>query len=125
MIDQAKTAARSLGVEDPAVEGVALLAEEGDIYTGAAAARAGYEITGSTSEEFHSAASLALQRAQDAGAGEILAAAVAAPYDTADTVVPGTATYERLVGIDPELPLVIKQHGRWVMVAASAVTPSS
>jgi len=54
-----------------------------------------------------------------------LAAAVAAPYDTADTVVPGTATYERLVGIDPELPLVIKQHGRWVMVAASAVTPSS
>lgn len=125
MIDEAKTAARSLGIEDPAVEGVALLVEEGDIYTGAGLMSGGRAVADHMAAPSHSGASLALQRAQEAGAGEILAAAVAAPFDTSETVVPGVESYERLAGLDPELPLVIKQHGRWVMVAVSSVRPAS
>lgn len=101
-----------------------MLDDKGEIYTGAACGRGGQAVASSSAEPFRSAASAALEHAQEAGAGEILAAAVAAPFDTADTVVPGAATHERLLGMDPELPLVLKQHGRWVMVAADTVTPS-
>jgi hypothetical protein len=114
LIDEAKAAARALGVDSAAAEGVALLSDEGDIYVGAAQAPAS-----------PSAAHQALERAQEAGAGEILAAAVAAPYDPADTVVASVASYERLVGLDPDLPLVVKRHGRWVMLPASELTPVS
>ncbi len=115
LIDQAKAVARALGIESPLVEGVALLSDEGNIYGGA--------VEGPTAPL--SAAHLALERAQKKGDSEILAAAVAAPYDPADTVAPSVAAYERLVGLDPDLPLVVKQHGRWVMLAASKVTPAS
>lgn len=124
LIDQAKAAAGAFEEQDPAIETVALLTEEGDIYTGAARARGGQAATAAEPPS-RSAATLAMERAQEAGAGEVLAAAVAAPFETADTVAPGSATYERLVGIDPELPLVLKQHGRWVMLPASRVTPTS
>ncbi len=124
LIDQAKAAAGSFEGQDPAIETVALLTEDGDIYTGAALARGGQAAT-AAGGPFRSAASLALERAQEAGAGEVLAAAVAAPFSTAETVAPGAASYERLVGIDPELPLVLKQQGRWVMLPAGRVTPSS
>ena len=114
LIDQAKAAARSLGGEDPAIEAVALLTDGGEIYTGATLGAPPL-----------SAAHLALERAREARAGEVLAAAIAAPYDPAETVLPSVATYERLAGLDPELPLVLKQHGRWVMLGADKVTPTS
>ena len=114
LIDEAKTAARTLDAADPAAEGVALLCDQGDIYTGAAVDPAS-----------HSAAHLALEKSAEAGAGEVLAAAIAAPYDTRDSVTPSAAVYERLVELDPDLPLVVKRHGRWVMLPASRVTPSS
>lgn len=127
LIDQAKGAAKLLGFEDAAIETVSLLTDRGDIYTGAtlhygelvdpAAAGSGAAP--------RSAAHLALEQAQEAGAGEILAAAVAAPYNPAETVPPSAAAYERLVGLDPELPLVTKQHGRWVMLPANQVSPAS
>jgi hypothetical protein len=125
LIDQAKGAAELLGLTDPDIETVALLSESGDIYTGATLHR-GVQLDPSAvpGVALRSAAHLALERAQEAGAGEILAAAVAAPYRLADTVLPSVATYERLVGLDPELPLVVKQHGRWVMLAANKVTPA-
>lgn len=114
LIDEAKRAAIALGVESSGVEGCALLCDEGEICAGAALAPAP-----------QSAAHLALEAARQAGAGEILAAAVAAPYNTADTVTVSLVTYERLAGLDPELPLVLKQHGRWVMLPADKVTPAS
>jgi hypothetical protein len=125
LIDQAKGAAELLGLTDPAIETVALLSDSGDIYTGATLHR-GEQVDPSAGPGVNprSAAHLALERAQEAGAGEILAAAVAAPYRLADTVLPSAASYERLVALDPELPLVIKQHGRWVMLAANKVTPA-
>jgi hypothetical protein len=125
LIDQAKQAAQLLGIEDPAIETVALLTEGGDIYTGATL-HYGLQPdpTAGPGAAPKSAAHLALERVQEAGAGEVLAAAVAAPYSPADTVLPSLATYERLVGLDTELPLVIKQHGRWVLLAADKVTPA-
>ena len=114
LIDEAKTAARALGIADAAVEGVALLCDQGDIHTGAAMNSAA-----------ESAAHLAVERSEEAGAGEVLAAAIASPYDTRSTVAPSVTAYERLVELDPDLPLVVKRHGRWVMLAASRVTPSS
>jgi hypothetical protein len=124
LIDQAKAAARLFCLEDPTIEAVALLTDGGDIYTGATLNYgASLDLAAGSDETPRSAAHLALERAQEAGAGEFLAAAVAAPYDPADTVPPSVATYERLVGLDPELPLVLKQQGRWVMVGADKVTP--
>ncbi len=126
LIDQAKAAARLLGVEAPAIEAVALLSEEGEIFCGATLHSGEQpDPTAGAPMNPRSAAHLALERAREAGAGEILAAAVAAPYRLADTVSPSAAVYERLVGLDPELPLVLKQHGRWVMIAADKVTPAS
>jgi hypothetical protein len=125
LIDQAKQAAQLLGIEDPAIETVALLTEGGGIYTGATLHYgAPADPAAAAGAAPRSAAHLALERAQEAGEGEILAAAVAAPYSTADTVPPSVTTYERLVGLDPELPLVLKQHGRWVMLAADKVSPA-
>ncbi len=125
LIDQAKAAARLFGLEDPAIEAVALLTDEGDIYTGATLHYgASLDPAAGPGATPRSAAHLALERAQEAGAGEFLAAAVAAPYDPADTVPPSVATYEFLVGLDPELPLVLKKRGRWVMLGADKVTPA-
>lgn len=127
LIDEAKAAARLLGLEDPAIETVALLTDGGDIYTGATLhygepvdpASAGPGVSP------RSAAHLALERAQAAGAGEVLAAAVAAPYDPADSVLPSAESYQCLAALDPELPLVVKQRGRWVMLPASRIGPAS
>jgi hypothetical protein len=127
LIDQAKGAAALLGLQDPLIETVALLTDGGDIYTGATlhyGEQLADPAAGSGASP-RSAAHLALERAQEAGAGEVLAAAVGAPYNLADTVLPSVATYERLVGLDPELPLVIKQDGRWVMLPANKVSPAS
>ncbi len=115
LIDEAKAAARLIGVMGPEVEGVALLTGEGTVHCGA---------TAGASAEAGSAAQAALDRARSAGDEEILAAAAAAPFDPADTVLPSAGSHRCLSGIDPELPLVIKQHGRWVMVPASKVTPA-
>jgi hypothetical protein len=126
LIDEAKAAARLLGVEDPAIESVALLTDGGDIYTGATLHYGdSVDLTRGPDTSPHSAAHLALERALGAGAGEILAAAVASPYNPADTVLPSVATHERLVGLDPELPMVLKQQGRWVMLPAFKVGPAS
>lgn len=127
LIDQAKDAAKLLGLEDAAIETVALLTDGGDIYTGATLHYGEPTTPGAAGAgaSARSAAHLALERAQEAGAGEVLAAAVAAPYNAAETVLPSAAAYERLVSLDAELPLVIKQHGRWVMLPADQVGPAS
>jgi len=115
LIDEAKAAARLLGVTGPEVEGVALLTGEGTVHSGATAGALG---------ETGSAAQAALDWARSAGDQEILAAAVAAPFDPADTVPPSGESFRCLSGVDPDLPLVFKQDGRWVMLPASRVTPA-
>jgi hypothetical protein len=115
LIDRAKAAVSALGVDIPDAEGVALLTGGGTVHCGAAAPACQASV---------SAAQLALERALSAGDAEVLAAAVAAPFDPADTVMPTPGSYACLADLDPELPLVVKQDGRWVMLAASKVNPS-
>lgn len=118
LIDEAKVAARALGREAAEVEGVAVLVENGEIYSGASNDRNGEETGAEAAEQ-------ALRRAEAAGPAEVLAAAVAAPFDTAETVSPSVGTHGRLSEIDPELPLIFKKHGRWVILPASEISPQS
>jgi hypothetical protein len=95
LIDQAKAAALKI---DPAVsgaEGVALLAGDGSVYSGAV--------------------DTALAAARQAGVAEILAAAVAVAADQDGTNFPSRGCRRSLAAIDPELPVVVKERGRWVL----------
>jgi len=75
------------------VEGIALLTSDGTVLTGCT------------------------------GSAEIVAAAVAEPDDPAETVPPTRESYRLLADIDPDLPLVFKQRGRWVLLPLSRVEP--
>ena len=104
---------------------MALLTDEGDIYTGAtrhtvARTRRGRERTVPLGGHSGSGARARSRRGGDpggCGGGPVTARPIPCR--------PASATYERLVGLDPELPLVLKQHGRWVMLPANKVTPTS
>jgi hypothetical protein len=147
LIDEAKAAARLLGADTLKAEGVALLTGGGTIHSGATTPGAG---AGQGAAGAHgagaasgtgagpidppgagagrpplSAAELALGRARKAGDDEILAAAVAVPGAPAETVLPSAESHRCLMGIDPELPLVVKRQGRWVVLPASQVRPPS
>jgi hypothetical protein len=67
-----------------------------------------------------SAAEHALAAWRDAEAGDIDAAAVAVNFP-AESVSPGSHCRAVLKGIDQDLPLVIKQRGRWVLVPLSSL----
>lgn len=100
LIDAAKAASMQAGPAAAAAEGVALLATDGSVYCG-------------------SGAQMALASARRAGTTEILAAAVAITNDPGATVLPGAESRACLAAIDPDLPLVVKQLGRWVLMALS------
>jgi len=118
LIDRAKAAVGSLGTESAEAEGVALLVESGDIYSGATDDRGGQSADGG-------AVHRALKQAEAAGPSEVLAAAVAAPFDRSETVLPSAESHRLLAEIDPELPVIVKKYGRWVMSSASQVGSGS
>ena len=100
LIDEAKAASLRVDPAATPAEGVALLCGDGSVYSA-------------------SAAQAALASARRAGATEILAAAVAVANDPSSTLLPSAESRACLAGIDPDLPLVVKQFGRWVLVALS------
>jgi hypothetical protein len=114
LIDAAKAAAGEGAVDGP-TEGVALLTDAGTVHAGCS--------RGHPDSSVPSAADVALDAARQAGSGEILAAAVAMPTDTADTVLPSTRSRQSLADIDADLPLVFKQQGRWVSLPLSQIPP--
>jgi hypothetical protein len=116
LIDEAKAAARRVGPEVARAEGVALLTVTGLVYVGCA--------DGDTGSRFLAAAQMALAAAQEAGGEEILAAAVAVPSDPAGTVPPGAESCGLLARVDPDLQIVFKHKGRWVMLPLSEITPA-
>jgi hypothetical protein len=125
LIDAAKDAAKLFDAYAAEAEGVALLTDDGAVHSGAGgrvgvateAEGVGTGITGSPL----SAAQAALEQVRGCGDREILAAAVAAPHDPSLTVLPSTGSYMCLAELDPELPLVLKQYGRWVVLPLSRV----
>ena len=116
LIDEAKAAARRAGLEVAHAEGVALLTAADSVYVGYADGEAG--------SRFVAAAQMALAAAQEAAGEEILAVAVASPSDPADTVLPSAESLGILAGVDPDLQVVFKQRGRWVMVSLSEIPPT-
>ncbi len=111
LIDEAKAAARRAGPEVERAEGVALLTAADSVYVG-------HSESGSCSV---AAAEMALAAAQEAGGEEILAAAVTVPADPAGTVLPSAESCCILAGVDPDLQIVFKQRGRWVMLPLSEI----
>lgn len=114
LIDEAKAAAQRAGPEVTRAEGVALLTAAGSLYSG-------YSEAGSCPV---AAAQMALAAARESGGEEILAAAVAIPSDPAGTVLPSPESGRILAGLDPDLQIVFKQSGRWVMLPLSEITPA-
>lgn len=115
LIDQAKAAARQTDPGVPRSEGVALLTADGSVHSGH---------SGADTVHSPSAAESALVSARRQGCGEILAAAVAVADEPSETVLPSPECRRVLAGIDQDLPLVVKQRGRWVVLPLSRV-PSS
>jgi hypothetical protein len=116
LIDSAKAALPH--VEDPGRlgEAVALLTESGAIFTGCSGAGPAAATCG--------AAEAALHEWRKAGNGSIDAAALAS-HPSLDSVFPCSECGRLLGDIDPELPLVVKQRGRWVLMPLSAVRGAS
>jgi len=86
-------------------EGWALLAADGRIHAGPDAAAV-------------------LADVQAAGAPQLLAAAFAVAGESADTLLPSGDRRWALAGLDPELPVVVKYLGRWVVVTLAEILPA-
>lgn len=111
LIDVAKAAAGE-GPAESRLEGVALLTEEG-IYPGRGEGGAGCR-----------AALEALDAWHEAGEDALLAAAVASSDTSVASVLPCPTCRAALAAVDPELPLVIKRKGRWVLTPLSWLPPA-
>ena len=115
LIDAAKAA--SLRTETAArAEGIALLTAGENIYAGCAGA--------DPDTPMASAAEMALAAARAGGGTGIAAAAVAVVNDPAQTVLPGAESRQCLAAVDPDLPVVFKQRGRWVLLLLSQLPDS-
>jgi ribosomal-protein-alanine N-acetyltransferase len=124
LIDEAKAAAaraadaksgtveKGTGRSQPS-EGVALLLADGSMRVA----------PGGASGAGQEPAMAALAEVQQIGGGEISAAAVAVANDRAETANPCPRTRSALASVDPDLPLVVKQQGRWVLVSLSNLPP--
>ncbi|HLA82169.1 MAG TPA: cytidine deaminase [Thermoleophilia bacterium] len=113
LIDAAKAALSAGAAPDEPAEAVALLAESGAIFTGRSA--------GNPSAGGCRAAHIALGAHVAAGGGQIDAAALAA-HPSRESVFPCEECLGALTELDPDLPLVVKQLGRWVLLPVSTVT---
>ncbi len=116
LIDAAKAAAAQVDPTRARTEVVGLLVSTGVVYT----AHADEDRSGG----LVSAVESALRLARAAGESEVLTAVVTLAHDLSDSVSPSPATCRSLAEIDPELPVVIKQMGRWVMLPVSRLQPS-
>ena len=72
-----------------------------------------------------SAAQDAVDAWRGAGGEEVLAAALAWADAPAEDALPCSSCRETLAAVDPDLPLVIKRRGRWVVVPLSGLPGSS
>jgi hypothetical protein len=107
LIDQAKAAALRVTAPGMRAEGVALLTGDGSIYSGHPGEDPALPTT--------SAAEVALACARRSACAEISAAAIAVANESGETVLPGDGSRAVLAAIDPDLPVVFKHHGRWVL----------
>jgi hypothetical protein len=117
LIDAAKAAALRAAPAAPRAEGIALLTGTESVHSGHAGADLAHPLA--------SAAEAALAAARRVGDEDIVAAAVAVSNDSADTVFPSAESHRCLAGLDPDLPVVVKQRGRWVLLLLSELPSPS
>ena len=114
LIDAAKAAAGQMDPTLPPTEVIALLTSSGAVHTGQMGP-AGADHP----EVAVSAAEAAPTLVGAVGDDEVLVAVIAVTGDASQSVSPSPATCRFLAELDPELPLVLKQKGRWVMLPLS------
>jgi hypothetical protein len=117
LIDAAKTAAALVPASFPRAEAVAVL-------TGTGAIHVGY-VGDDPKVTSRCAAESALASARRAGDSNVRAAAVAVANDPTESVLPSTDSSRALADVDPDLPLVVKQLGRWVRLPLSRLSPQA
>jgi hypothetical protein len=71
------------------------------------------------------AAESALALARAAEDNEVLTAVVTLAHDGSESVTPSLETCRSLGELDPELPVVIKRRGRWVVLPVSQLKPKA
>jgi hypothetical protein len=108
-----RTNAQSVAGSSAPVEAVALLCGSDAVYA----------VCSSDSGKMCRAAAEALDAARAAGEYEILAAAVAWRDATAADVLPCQTCRAALAAIDPDLDVVVKRMGRWVLLPLSSLSP--
>ena len=111
LIDAAKSAAAQAGAGGEKAEGVALLVGSGEVFIG----RSGDVHPGEDGSPPSCAVSRAFSAAGGPQAGDILAIALAAIGGPPDSFVPCDECKAYLAALDPDIPAVTKQLGRWIM----------
>ncbi|MCL5734024.1 MAG: cytidine deaminase [Actinobacteria bacterium] len=111
LIDAAKSVLAPEPLEGP-IEAVALLMDNGQIFTGRSAGDPGSGRCGAAER------ALLVSRAASGRQIDAVAVAVSPPSDSA---LPCRGCTDVLAGIDTELPVVLLQLGRWVLLPLSAV----
>ena len=115
LIDAAKSAAAQAGAGGGKAEGVALLVESGEVFIG----RSGDVHPETDGSPPSCAVSRAFSAAGSPQAGDILAIALAATGGPPDSFVPCGVCKAYLAALDPDIPAVTKQLGRWIMTPVS------
>jgi len=110
LIDAAKAAAARAGAGPARAEGAAALVESGGIFVG----HSGEDLAA----EPHCAVARAFEAAGGLEGG-VLAIAVANRDGSSGDLVPCGACRAFLATLDPELPTVTKQLGRWILQPAA------
>jgi len=116
LIDAAKAAAARVEPARAGTEVVGVLVSTGAVYAAYA--------DDDRSESPLSAAESALALARAEGDHEVLTAVVALAHDSSESVSPSPVTRRSLAALDPELPVVVKQMGRWVVLPLSRLQSS-
>lgn len=117
LIDAAKAAAALASPRSPIAEGVAVLTESGAIFTGHTGENRDVLPCGAVEQ--------ALRASREAGGGGVCSVALASGRAGLDSVFPCPDCYRALTQIDPELPMVVMQLGRWVLIPLSRLAPPS
>lgn len=117
LIDAAKAVAVQADPARAGMEVVGVLASSGQVY----ATLGGEAGSGPVPTAAESAVALARAAEDD----EVLTAVVTLAHDGSESVTPSLATCRTLGELDSELPVVIKQRGRWVVLPVSQLKPKA
>jgi hypothetical protein len=125
LIDAAKAAARAGSADQPPGAGLTGGAPTGAAAPNGAAARAeGWSVLGIDGDVYAGGRLAAALAAAAAGGTAPEAAAFAVVGEQGETLLPAGAWRQGAQGVDPQLPVVVKYLGRWVLVCLEELPAS-